>query len=106
MSMNKTLKRHTVNSAKDLVEVAARCGRVGECKADLLLGVDDEDSADGERETLLVDVRQILVVQHVVERRDLTVSVRDLARGSVQIWNKIDGVGVRSGTEHRSCPTR
>ena len=75
--------KHTVNGAEDLIKVAAGGGRVREREADHLLGIDHKDSADGERETLLVNVRQVLVVQHVVERRDLAVSVRDLSSCSV-----------------------
>ena len=79
--------KRTVNSADDLVEVAARGGRVGEREADHLLGVDHKDSADGEREALLVNVRRILVVKHVVERRYLAVGIRDLRRYD-SVWDR------------------
>lgn len=51
-----------VDNAQDLGGVAASAGRVGEDSADGLLGVDDKDRADGESNTLGVDVGSILVV--------------------------------------------
>ena len=59
-------------------EVAADSGGVCEGEADGLLRVDDEDSTDGEREALRILVRRVLVVEHVVQRRDLAIAVRDL----------------------------
>jgi hypothetical protein len=54
-----------VDDAQDFGGVAASGGRVGEDGADGLLGVDDEDGADGEGNALLVDVGGILVVDPV-----------------------------------------
>jgi hypothetical protein len=51
-----------VDDAQDLGGVAAGGGWVGEDGADGLLGVDDEDGADGEGNTLLIDVGGILLV--------------------------------------------
>ena len=59
-------------------KVAADGGGVCEGEADGLLRVDDEDSTNGEREALRIPVRRVLVVQHVVQRRDLAIAVRDL----------------------------
>ena len=41
-----------VDDAEDLCRVATGRGRVAEDEADCLLGVDDEDGADGERDAL------------------------------------------------------
>ena len=57
--------------------VAAAAGRVCHDQADLLGGVDDEDGADGQLQALVVDVRGVLVVDHVVEEGDLAVRVGD-----------------------------
>jgi hypothetical protein len=54
-----------VDDAQDLGGVAAGRGRVGEDGADGLLGVDDEDAADGEGDALAVDVGGVLVVDPV-----------------------------------------
>lgn len=54
-----------LDDAEDLGGVAAGGGRVGEDGADLLLGVDEEDGADGEGNALLVDVGGVLVVDPV-----------------------------------------
>lgn len=51
-----------VDDAEDLGGVATSGGRVGEDGADGLLGVNDEDGADGEGNALGVDVGGILVV--------------------------------------------
>jgi len=95
-----------VDDAEDLVAVAARGGGVGEDGADGLLGVDDEDRADGESNSLLVDVGGVLVVQHVVLEGDLTVLVTD--DGEVDLVSadfldildpaimRVDGVGAQA----------
>lgn len=51
-----------VDDTQHLVGVAAGRGRVGEDGANDLLGIDEEDGADGESNALLVDVGSILVV--------------------------------------------
>jgi len=55
-----------VDDAEDFCGVAAGRGRVGEDGADLLVGIDNEDGADGEGDALLVDVGGVLVVDPVV----------------------------------------
>lgn len=87
----------TVQDAQDLCGVAAGGGRVTEDEADGLLGVDDEDGADGESDALLVDVCCVfstkvsllvptmrekktlllltLVVQHVIQVADFALLV-------------------------------
>lgn len=55
-----------VDDTEDLGGVAAGGGGVGEDEADSLLGVDDEDAADGESNALGVDVGGVLVVQPVL----------------------------------------
>ena len=51
-----------VDDAQDLGGVAAGAGGVREDGADLLLGVDEEDRPDGERESVVVNVGRVLVV--------------------------------------------
>ena len=54
-----------VDDAEYLGGVAAGGGGVGEDGADLLVGVNEEDGADGEGNALLVDVGGVLVVDPV-----------------------------------------
>jgi len=55
-----------VDDAQHLGGVASSAGGVGEDGADGLLGVDDEDGADGESNALLIDVGGILVVDPAI----------------------------------------
>lgn len=55
-----------VNDAQHLGGIPAGRGWVREDKSDGLLGVYDEDAADREGDTLLVNVGRILVVQHII----------------------------------------
>lgn len=57
--------------------VTASGGGVGQGQTDLLGGVDDEDGADGQSQTLGVDVGGVLVVNHVVEVGNLALGVGD-----------------------------
>nr|POE53603.1 serine--trna ligase, mitochondrial [Quercus suber] len=66
-----------VDDAQDLGSVAAGRRRVHHGQADLARGVDDEDAADGEGDALVVDVGEVLRVDHVVEEGDLAVRVGD-----------------------------
>src|SRR5882757_5130626 len=61
----------TVNDPQDLVKVATSGSGVRNSQTDDLLGIDDEHRFDGEGDTLCVDVGGILVIQHVVQGRDL-----------------------------------
>jgi hypothetical protein len=54
-----------VEDTEDLGTVAACAGGIREDKTNGLLGVDDEDRANGERDALLVDICGILVVDPV-----------------------------------------
>ena len=66
-----------VEDTEDLGGVAASGGGVRQNETDGLLGVDDEDRADGERNALGVDVGGVLVVDHVVGKRNLALLVAD-----------------------------
>lgn len=55
-----------VNAAQDLIELTTSRSGVLKSKADLLCWVDDEDAADGEWNALLVNVGQVLLVEHVL----------------------------------------
>ena len=65
-----------VDNAQDLGGVTASAGRVRENGADGLLGVDDEDGADGEGNALGVNVGGILVVNpSIVCQLELCLSI-------------------------------
>jgi hypothetical protein len=66
-----------VEDTENLGSVAAGGGGVREDETDGLLGVDDEDGANGERNALGVDVGGILVVDHVVGKSDFALLVAD-----------------------------
>lgn len=110
-----------VDHAQHLGRVAARGRRVRQDEPDRLLGVDDEDGADREGDTLGVDVGRVLVVEpsmplalpclgrlhgvhlHVVQVRDLALLVANdgevqlAARDLVDVLDPalmaVDGVG-------------
>lgn len=79
-----------VHHAQNLSGVAASRGRVREDEADGLLGVNDEHASDGERDSLLVDVRGILVVQHVIGVCDLPLLVANDGKPQVGVGELID----------------
>ena len=79
-----------VNDAQDLRRVAARRGRVQHGETDLLLGVDDEDGADGERDALLGDVVQVTLVDHVVKEGNLAVGIRNDGELDVGVGDFVD----------------
>ena len=55
-----------VDASKDLLELATGRSRVLQSQSDLLGRIDDEDRSDGEGDALLVDVGQVLLVEHVL----------------------------------------
>lgn len=67
------LKR--IDHTEDLCSISTRRGRIGHDQSNGLLGVDDEDGADGEGDTLFVDVGGILLVEHIIEQCDLSLLV-------------------------------
>lgn len=79
-----------VDDAEDLGAVAAGGGGVRQDGADRLLGVDDEDGADGEGNALGVDVGGVLVVDHVVKVGDLAVLVADDGEADVRAGDLLD----------------
>lgn len=66
-----------VDNPENLCCVTASGGGVGHDQADLLGGVDDEHGADGEGNSLAVDVGQVLLVNHLVEEGDFAVGIGD-----------------------------
>ena len=66
-----------VDDTENLGRVTASRGRVHHREADLLARVDDEHGPDGEGDALLVDVIQVLLVNHVVEEGNLAVGIGD-----------------------------
>jgi hypothetical protein len=82
-----------VDNAENLSGVATSGSGVWEDCADGLLGVDDEDRADGESNALGVDVGGVLVVKHVVLESDLAFLVAndgELEAGARDLVNVLD----------------
>ena len=79
-----------VDDTEDLGGVAAGGRRVRHDEADGLLRVDDEDGADGEGDTLGVDVGGVLVVEHVVRICDLALLVADDREAQAALRDLVD----------------
>jgi hypothetical protein len=87
-----------VNNTEDLRSISSGGSRVGENETDGLLGVDNEDRADGERNALGVDVGSVLVINHVVCERDLTLLIAndgERQRGLGDLVDVLDPLVVR-----------
>merc|ERR1712225_26736 len=72
------------------LELTAGRSRVGENGSDNLLGVNDEDGADGESYALLIDIRGVLVVDHVVLQGNLSVLVSNDREVQVAATDLVD----------------
>jgi hypothetical protein len=66
-----------VDDTNNLIKIATRSSRVGNSETDDLLGVNHEHCTDGERQALLVNIGCILIIKHIIKRRDLPISVGD-----------------------------
>lgn len=67
-----------VNDTEDLVKVSSSLSWVRDGESDDLLGIDDEDGADGERNALGIDVGWVYGIKHVIESRDFAVGIGNL----------------------------
>ena len=76
-----------VENTVDLVEVAAGGGGVGDNGLNFLVGADEEDRADGQRKTGLLEVG---LVQHSPSSGDLAVGVRDDGVVEVGLGHVVD----------------
>ncbi len=79
-----------VHDSEHLGSVATGRSRVGENGSDNLLGVNDEDGADGESYALLIDIRGVLVVDHVVLQGNLSVLVSNDREVQVAATDLVD----------------
>lgn len=79
-----------INHAEHLGCIATRRGRVGQDQADGLLRVDDENTTDGEGDSLLVDVGGVLVIQHVVRQRHLSLFVANNGKAQGGLGNFVN----------------
>ena len=64
-------KLEGVDASKDFLELTTGGSGVLEGQSDLFGGIDNEDGSDGEGDTLLVDVGQVLLVEHVLYLTEL-----------------------------------
>lgn len=79
-----------VHHTENLGGIASSGRGVAHDQADGLLGVNDEDGADGEGNALGVDIGGILVVNHVVGVRDLAVLVANDGEAEVRASDLIN----------------
>lgn len=54
------------------------------------VGIDDEHGTDGESDALLVDVVQVLLVDHIVLECDLPVGIRNYWKLDLRLGNLVD----------------
>lgn len=66
-----------INDPQHLAGIAPGARRVHHSQTDLLGGVDYEDGADGEGDSLFADIGHVLGVKHVVEEGNFALGVRD-----------------------------
>lgn len=102
-----------VDDTEDLGGVTAGGSRVGKDQTDLLARVDDEDRANGQSQTLGVDIGGVLVVNHVVQEGDLALGVGDdgeLEVGASHLINVLnpavvgfDTVGTEANQLNTTC---
>jgi len=86
-----------IDNPQDLGSISAGGCWVGEDKANGLFGVNNEDRADGECNALGIDVGSVLVVNHVISVRDLSILVTDDGEfevGSRDLINVLDPLAV------------
>jgi hypothetical protein len=79
-----------LNDTEDFGRVTAGTGGVVDDGADDLLGVNEEDRADGQCHTLGVDVGGILVIDHVIEVGNFALLVGDDGEGQVGFCDLVD----------------
>ena len=83
-----SLKR--VDDSENLSSIATSRGGVRQDCADDFLRVYDEDRSDGEGNALLIDIGSILLVQHVVQKSDLSLLVTDYGEPEISPADLID----------------
>lgn len=64
----------TINDSQYFARISANARRVQHCKPDLLVGIEDEDGADGERG---VDLLHVLLRHHVIQISYTAVRIGD-----------------------------
>lgn len=66
-----------INDPQHFGRIPPRRSGIHHGQTDLGRGIDDEDAPDGEGDALLVDIVQVLLVDHVVQEGDFAVRVGD-----------------------------
>ena len=79
-----------VDDSENFLRVTTSRSRVVDDSTDLLLGINEEDSADRQSHALGVDVGGILVIDHVVQVCDLAGLVCDDGEGKVGFSDFVD----------------
>jgi len=80
----------SINGTDYFVKVSSHSSRIRESQANDLLGVDNEDSSDSERQSFLVNVGGILLVKHVVQRGHLAIGIGNNREGQVSTSDIVD----------------
>lgn len=60
------------------------------CQPDLLAGIDDEDTSNGKRDALLINVGSILGVNHIVRPGDFALRIRYDGELEVRLRRLVD----------------
>lgn len=79
-----------IDHAKDFGRVPSGGGRIGHDQSDGLLGIDHEDRADGESDTLLINIGGVLLVEHIIQECHLSLFVADDGELEVAATDLVD----------------
>ena len=80
----------TIQHTQNLGGIPTRRRRVAQNQANRLLRIDDENRANRKRNTFLIDIGGILVVQHIVQQRDLALLIAYYGKLEVATRNLVD----------------
>jgi hypothetical protein len=79
-----------VDDTEDFIRVTSGTGGVVDDGSDNFLGIDEENCADSQSHTLRIDVGGILIIDHVVQERNLPGLIRNNRETQMAPRNVID----------------
>lgn len=80
----------TIHNPQHLCGIPAGARRVAQDAPNDLLRVDNKHGSNGESNPLLIDIRRILVIDHIIGQRDLAVLVADDGEAQLAAGNLVD----------------
>ena len=79
-----------VDRAENLGGVAAHGGGVEHGQSNFLIRINDEHGADGEGDALLIDIGQVLCVDHIIQPRHFPIGISDDGKLQVGAGDVVD----------------